>query len=115
MLLLAITLVYLFLGMFLEPIGAMLITLPIFLPLIDTAHINVIWFGAFVAKLVEIGMITPPVGLNVFVLSSTVGSKVASTDMIFRGVLWFFVADLFVVALVIAVPDIIMFIPRMFA
>jgi tripartite ATP-independent transporter DctM subunit len=115
MLLLAITLVYLFLGMFLEPIGAMLITLPIFLPLIGVANINIIWFGAFVAKLVEIGMITPPVGLNVFVLSSTVGSKVASTDTIFRGVLWFFVADLFVVALVIAVPDIILFIPRMFA
>ena len=115
MLLFAITLVYLFLGMFLEPIGAMLITLPIFLPLIGAANINVIWFGAFVAKLVEIGMITPPVGLNVFVLSSTVGSKVASTDTIFRGVLWFFVADLFVVALVIAVPDIIMYIPRAFA
>ncbi len=114
-LLLAITLVYLFLGMFLEPIGAMLITLPIFLPLIGVANINIIWFGAFVAKLVEIGMITPPVGLNVFVLSSTVGSKIAPTDVIFRGVLWFFVADLFVVALVIAVPDIIMLIPRTFA
>lgn len=114
MLLVAITVVYLILGMFLEPIGAMLITLPIFLPLVGAANINVIWFGVFVAKLVEIGMITPPVGLNVFVLSSTVG-KLASTDVIFRGVLWFFVADLFVVALVIAVPDIIMFIPKAFA
>ena len=111
MLLLAITLVYLILGMFLEPIGAMLITLPIFLPLIGAADISVIWFGVFVAKLLEIGMITPPVGLNVFVLSSTVG-KLASTDVIFRGVLWFFVADLILVALFIAVPDIIMFIPR---
>lgn len=115
MLLFGITLVYLFLGMFLEPIGAMLITLPIFLPLVHAENINVIWFGVFVAKLVEIGMITPPVGLNVFVLSSTVGSKVASTEIIFRGVLWFFVADLFVVALVIAVPSIIMFIPRAFS
>ena len=113
-LLMAITLVYLFLGCFLEPIGAMLITLPIFLPLVDAAHINIIWFGVFVTKLVEIGMITPPLGLNVFVLSSTVG-KLASTATIFRGVLWFFVADLFVIALVIAVPDIIMLIPRTFA
>ena len=115
MLLLAITLVYLFLGMFLEPIGAMLITLPIFLPLIGEAQINVIWFGVFVAKRVEIGMITPPVGLNVFVLSSAVGSKLAPSELIFRGVLWFFVADLVVVGLVIAIPDIIMFIPRLFA
>ncbi len=113
MLLLLITLVYLFLGMFLEPIGAMLITLPIFLPLIGNAHIDIIWFGVFVAKLVEIGMITPPVGLNVFVLSSTVG-RMAPTDLIFRGVMWFFVADLVVVALVIALPDIIMYIPRVF-
>jgi tripartite ATP-independent transporter DctM subunit len=114
MLLVAITLVYLFLGMFLEPIGAMLITLPIFLPLIGMAKIDIIWFGVFVAKLVEIGMITPPVGLNVFVLSSTIG-KSAPTDLIFRGVMWFFVADLVVVALVIAVPGIIMFLPRYFS
>lgn len=113
MLLVAITLVYLFLGMFLEPIGAMLITLPIFLPLVGAANIDIIWFGVFVAKLVEIGMITPPVGLNVFVLSSTIG-KLAPTDLIFRGVMWFFVADMVVVALVIAVPDIIMLIPRVF-
>ena len=113
MLLLGITLVYLLLGMFLEPIGAMLITLPIFLPLVGAEGISIIWFGVFVTKLVEIGMITPPVGLNVYVLSSTVG-KLASTELIFRGVLWFFVADLFLVALLIWFPDIIMFIPNYF-
>ncbi len=113
MLLVAITLVYLFLGMFLEPIGAMLITLPIFLPLVGLAKIDVIWFGVFVAKMVEIGMITPPVGLNVFVLSSTIG-KMAPTDLIFRGVLWFFAADIVVIGMIIAWPDIIMFLPRTF-
>lgn len=113
MLLLGITLVYLLLGMFLEPMGAMLITAPIFLPLVSAAGINPIWFGVFVIKLLEIGMITPPVGLNVFVMSSTVG-KLAPTDIVFRGVLWFFVADLFLLVLLIAAPDIIMFFPRMF-
>lgn len=113
MLLVAITLVYLFLGMFLEPIGAMLITLPIFLPLVGMNNIDIIWFGVFVTKLVEIGMITPPVGLNVFVLSSTVG-KIAPTDLIFRGVVSFLAADIVVVALMIAVPNIIMYIPRNF-
>lgn len=113
MLLVAITLVYLFLGMFLEPIGAMLITLPIFLPLIGMNNIDIIWFGVFVTKLVEIGMITPPVGLNVFVLSSTIG-KTAPTDLIFRGVAWFLVADIVVVALVIWAPGIIMYIPAHF-
>lgn len=113
-LLAVIALVYLFLGMFLEPIGAMLITLPIFLPMVGAANIDVIWFGVFVAKLVEIGMITPPVGLNVFVLSSTIGSRIAPTDLIFRGVMWFFAADLVVVALVIAYPGIVMGLVRAF-
>lgn len=112
-LLIAIAAVYLLLGMFLEPIGAMLITLPIFLPLILQADIDPIWFGVFVAKLLEIGMITPPIGLNVFVLSSTVG-RAAPTAIVFRGVLWFFVADIALLALLIAVPGIVLFIPSHF-
>jgi tripartite ATP-independent transporter DctM subunit len=112
MLLLGVTVVYLLLGLFLEPIGAMLITLPIFLPLIGASGISLIWFGVYVAKLLEIGMITPPVGMNAFVISSTVG-KTAPTDVVFRGVLWFFVADLVLVALLVAFPGIVLFIPRL--
>ena len=112
MLLLGITLVYLLLGMFLEPIGAMLITLPIFLPLVGPAGVGLIWFGVYVTKLLEIGMVTPPVGMNVFVISSTVG-KSAPTDLVFRGTFWFFVADLFLLVLLIAFPGIIMAIPEM--
>lgn len=112
LLLLAIALVYLILGMFLEPIGAMLITLPILLPLVNAADISLIWFGVFVVKLLEIGMITPPIGMNVFVLSSTVG-KAAPTGMVFAGVTWFFVVDLLLIGLLIAVPGIILFIPSL--
>ena len=112
-LLIVIALVYMLLGMFLEPIGAMLITLPIFLPLVATAGIDAIWFGVFVAKLLEVGMITPPIGMNVFVLSSTVG-RAAPTDIVFRGVFWFFVADILLLALLIWAPSIITFIPSLF-
>ena len=111
--LIGIALIYMLLGMFLEPIGAMLITLPIFLPLVQTAGVDLIWFGVFVAKLLEIGMITPPIGMNVFVLSSTVG-KAAPTAMVFRGVLWFFVMDVFLLGLLIAVPGIVLAIPHAF-
>lgn len=111
MLLLGITLVYLLLGMFLEPIGAMLITLPIFLPLVGQAGVGLIWFGVYVTKLLEIGMVTPPVGMNVFVISSTVG-KSAPTDIVFRGMFWFFMADIFLLALLVAFPGIIMGIPE---
>lgn len=112
LLLAGIAVVYMILGMFLEPIGAMLITLPIFLPLTQDAGIDPIWFGVFVAKLLEIGMITPPVGMNVFVLSSTVG-KAAPSDVVFKGVLWFFVIDILLLALLVAVPSIITFLPSL--
>ncbi len=112
LLLITIALVYMVLGMFFEPIGALLITLPIFLPLVATAGIEAIWFGVFVAKLLQVGMITPPIGMNVFVLSSTVG-KSAPTDTVFRGVFWFFVADIVLLGLLIWFPGIITFIPSL--
>lgn len=100
--LLVITLIYLALGMFLEPIGALLLTLPLFLPLVMEHGIDKVWFGLLVAKLLEIGMITPPVGLNVFVIHS-VAKDYASLEKIFAGVLPFIVADLVLVALMLVI------------
>jgi tripartite ATP-independent transporter DctM subunit len=113
MLLVVIACVYLVLGLFLEPIGAMLITLPILLPLVDAAGISPVWFGVFVVKLLEIGMITPPIGMNVFVLSSTVGPS-APTATVFRGILWFFVMDLALLGAMIAFPQVVLFFPSLF-
>ena len=107
MIVIGIALIYLVLGMFLEPIGAMLLTLPIFLPIVDDAGINLIWFGVLVAKFLEVGMITPPIGMNVFVIKSVVGNLIG-TGGIFRGVMWFLVADIVIVALLIAFPEIIL-------
>ena len=98
MLLLLITLIYLAMGMFLEPIGALLLTLPLFLPLVQAHGIDVIWFGLLVAKLLEIGMITPPVGLNVFVIHS-VARDYVRLEQVFAGIIPFLLADL---ALVLA-------------
>ncbi|WP_372604110.1 TRAP transporter large permease [Actibacterium sp.] len=100
-LLIIIALIYLLLGMFLEPIGAMLLTLPLFLPLVGAHDVNLIWFGILVAKLLEIGMITPPVGLNVFVIHS-VARDFVSLENIFKGILPFLAADIVLVALMIA-------------
>ncbi|HWW48384.1 MAG TPA: TRAP transporter large permease subunit [Xanthobacteraceae bacterium] len=94
--LLAIVLLYLMLGMFLEPIGAMLLTLPLVLPIITTNGIDLIWFGILVAKLLEIGMITPPVGLNVFVIHS-VARDLVNLETIFYGVSLFILADVVLV------------------
>lgn len=111
-LLMGIAFVYLVLGMFLEPIGAMLLTLPIFLPIIGNADIDKVWFGILVAKFLEVGMITPPIGLNVFVIKSVVGDLVG-TSSIFRGIMWFLVADALVVALIIGFPEIVLIFPRL--
>lgn len=106
-----IVVVYLILGMMLEPVGAMLLTLPIVLPLVDETGYSLLWFGVVLVKLLEIGMITPPMGMNVFVIKGVVGN-LASLTTVFRGVVWFVVVDLVIVAFLIAFPDIVMFLPR---
>lgn len=111
--LLGIVLLYLLLGMFLEPIGAMLLTLPIVLPIVGETGFSLLWFGILLCKLLEIGMITPPVGMNVFVIKSVVGNLV-STSAIFRGIFWFLLMDVLLVVLFIAFPDLILFLPAVF-
>ena len=104
-LLLAICLVYLLLGMFLDPIGIMVLTLPLITPLVESYNMNLIWFGVVVVKLLEIGLITPPVGLNVFVLSNVVG-KDAPIGLIFSGIWRFLSVDILVLLLIVAFPAI---------
>jgi len=102
----------LFLGCFLDPIGIMLLTLPIFLPAIEHLGIDLIWYGILMTKLLEIALITPPVGLNVFVIKGIVGDLM-STEAIFKGILWFIVADLITVALMIGFPELSLYLPSL--
>ena len=111
MVMLGIFLIYLVLGMFLEPIGAMLLTLPVLLPIIETTSFSLIWFGVILTKLLEIGMITPPVGMNVFVVKSVVGDAV-TTSQVFKGILWFLVMDLAIVGMFLIFPEIILYLPE---
>lgn len=111
---LGIVVIYLLLGTVLEPVGAMLLTLPIVLPLVSNTGFSLVWFGVILTKLLEIGMITPPVGMNVFVIKGVVGNLTQLTT-IFRGILWFVVVDLIIVGICIAFPDIILFLPALIA
>ncbi|SEQ58226.1 TRAP transporter large permease [Thalassovita taeanensis] len=95
---------YLVLGMFLDPIGIMLITLPILLPVFTALDMNLIWVGVLVVKMIEIGLLTPPVGLNVFVVKSVLGDQIALMD-IFKGVTWFLLAEVVIMALLITFPE----------
>ncbi|CAN5657634.1 TRAP transporter large permease [soil metagenome] len=111
MLLFAIAVIYILLGMFLDPIGIMVLTLPLMIPLVEGYGFDLIWFGVVVIKLLEIGLITPPVGLNVFVVANVVGKEVP-IDKIFAGIMRFLTIDLLVLLLIMAFPVISLLIPR---
>ena len=101
---------YLVLGAFLDPLGILLLTLPILLPVFKTAGINEIWAGVILVKMLEIGLLTPPVGLNVFVMKNVMGDRVSLSE-IFSGVSWFLLAELVVMTLLIAFPIFILLLP----
>ncbi|MBL8671305.1 MAG: TRAP transporter large permease [Alphaproteobacteria bacterium] len=102
---------YLILGCFIDSIGILLLTAPVIIPILKAAGIDLIWFGIIVIKLLEIGLVTPPVGLNVFVIKSTLGGQVPLTT-IFRGAGWFIATDLVTLTLLIAFPWISLVLPR---
>lgn len=105
-----IVLFYLVLGMFLDSIGILVLTLPFTVPLIEGYGFDLIWFGVVVVKLLEIGLITPPVGLNVFVIKS-VSPPAVTLETIFKGVTWFLILDMVVLLAILFFPQISLFIP----
>ena len=109
-LLLAVAAIYLLLGMFLDPIGIMVLTLPLMIPLVEAQGLDLIWFGVVIVKLLEIGLITPPVGLNVFVIANVVGDEVP-IERIFGGIVRFLSVDVVVLGLIMAFPVISLLIP----
>lgn len=110
LLVLAASIIYVILGMFLDPLGLLLITLPLLLPMFEALNLDLIWFGVLVVKYIEIGLLTPPVGLNVYVIKSVVGADI-SLETIFKGVGWFLVCEVFVVLLLAAFPGISLYLP----
>ncbi len=112
LLVLASSLIYIILGMFLDPLGLLLLTLPLLLPMFESLGLDLIWFGVLVVKYIEIGLLTPPVGLNVYVIKSVVGPDI-SLETIFKGVAWFLVCEVIVVLLLVAFPSISLYLPSL--
>ena len=104
-----ILLVYLVLGCVFESMSMMLLTVPIFFPLVTSLGFDPIWFGIIVVVVIEISLITPPVGLNVFVLKGVVGD--VSTATIFKGVTPFWIVDIIRLALLVLIPSIALYLP----
>jgi tripartite ATP-independent transporter DctM subunit len=106
---LVICLIYMVLGTMLESLSMMLLTVPIFAPIVVGLNIDLIWFGIIVVVAIEISLITPPVGMNVFVLNAVVPDVPAMR--IFRAITAFFFADILRLGLIIAFPAIATFLP----
>jgi len=102
---------FVFLGMFLDLIGMMLLALPIVFPPIVALGYDPIWFGVIVVKMGEICLITPPVGLNVYVVNSVAPDIPSQT--IFKGIIPFLSMDFLTLAVLIAFPQIVTFLPSL--
>jgi len=107
---LVIVALYVVLGMFLESVSMVLITVPVLLPLVQALGFDAVWFGIFVTVLAEVGLVTPPVGLNVFVIRSQIPE--IPLGAVFRGVVPFLAADAALIALLVAAPSIALWLPR---
>ena len=109
LILMLILCIYIFLGMFLDAIGMMMLTLPMVFPAVTGLGYDPIWFGIIVVKMCEICLITPPVGLNCYIVRSVAPD--IPLEEIFRGILPFIAMDVLTVALFIVFPQIVTFLP----
>jgi len=112
--LLAFVLLFAVLGCFLEPIAIMVMTLPIMFPVMVNSGFDPIWLGVISVKLAEIGVLTPPVGLNVFVVKSSSPVPV-SLGQVFSGVAPFIALDFLSLGLYVAFPEMILWLPNLMA
>lgn len=109
MVLLIIVGVLLVLGMVLDQLAILSLTMPLAFPIVTALGYDPIWFGIIVTKTVEIGLLTPPLGLNVFVTASRTGVPIHT---VFRGVIPFLVTESVILAILILFPDLSLWLPR---
>ncbi|HEX9647531.1 MAG TPA: TRAP transporter large permease [Alphaproteobacteria bacterium] len=107
----AIVAIYLVLGSVLESLSMVMLTVPVFYPLVGDLGLDLIWFGIVVVVVTEISLITPPIGLNVFVLRGVMPELSLATA--FRGVTPFWIADIFRLAAIVLVPGIALLLPAL--
>jgi tripartite ATP-independent transporter DctM subunit len=107
---LAIVVVYLVLGMFVDGIAMMVITIPFVVPILTNAHMDLVWMGVVVCILIEVGLLTPPVGLNLYVLQGVTGEQMRDVIV---GAAPFIALQFAMVAALYCWPDIAMYLPRL--
>lgn len=111
MIMICILLAYSLLGMFMDAIGMLLLTLPVVYPAVIALGYDSVWFGIIVVKMAEVCLITPPIGLNCFVVNGV--RPDISLGQVFHGITLFFVADVITIALLLAFPEIVTWLPNL--
>ena len=109
--LILILIIFVLLGCVMDSLAIIILTVPIFYPLTEALGFDPIWFGILVVRAAEIGLITPPVGMNVFIIKGI--AKDVPMFTIFRGIFPFIMADLGHVALILSVPQVALFLPNL--
>ena len=107
----AICVIYVVLGTAMEELSMILLTVPVFFPLVVGLGFDPVWFGIVIVVVVQIGLISPPVGMNMFVVKSMLSG--VSTATVFRGVTPFAVALVLLLAILVAFPEISLILPRL--
>jgi tripartite ATP-independent transporter DctM subunit len=105
----AIIAVYVLLGCMMIPMAMIILTIPIVFPLVTSLGFDPIWFGIITVRIFEIAQVTPPVGMNIFIISGV--AKDVPMETIYRGVVPFFIADIFHLTLLIIFPQLVLFLP----
>ena len=113
MVIVAICVIYVILGTAMEELSMILLTVPVFFPLVIELGFDPVWFGILVVVVVEIGLISPPVGMNLFVINSLLPQ--VSTATLFRGVTPFVIADIVRLGILVAFPAISLWLPGVLA
>ena len=103
--------VYIFLGMIMDELPMIMLTVPIFLPIVRQLGFDVIWFGVYIILMMEMGAITPPVGLNCFIISGVAKDIPLST--IYKGVIPFTITIVIGVVLLLIFPQIALILPNL--
>jgi C4-dicarboxylate transporter DctM subunit len=105
-----ICVLYIVLGTFFEELSMILLTVPIFFPLVTSLGFDPIWFGIVIVMVVEMGLISPPVGMNLFVVQSILKIPVRT---LYAWITPFLIADILRLFLIIAFPILVLFLPRL--
>jgi TRAP-type C4-dicarboxylate transport system permease large subunit len=103
-----VVILYIILGMFLDIISAVILTIPVIFPMVMALGFDPIWYGIVTVILVEMGLVTPPVGMDAFLLAGAIDIPVTK---IFKSVMPFLAAELVCIVLLVAVPQIVLWLP----